>query len=464
MKKVPYSPESFQKGEKGFSFMSMQIGYAREVYSPDTPLPQNSTRTGYTVLTDVMVTCVALRSEDRTVLLFSNDLRGLSEPWVKAYRKEVMEESGLPEEDILITVTHNHSGPDISYYHKREDVADWVHRICFPAVRRVIRAAMADLSPVVRVTSGKSFVEHVTFARRYLRQDGTFSGIQGSNGSDSPLSHHENEADTELRALRFYREGKKDVVFTNFQVHAATALGAAHDVICSDFLHEFRNVAEAKGDISVIYLQGGCGNLNTYSKLYPDACNKDYNRAGRLIGEGLLRALENEEERRFDGFVLQREFYTGIVDHTRDHLLDKAKAVQKRIRENGLDDKTGRAIYDEAGFSGRLDVSAIITKSQMEKTAQIPLTTLSFGDVGITFAPFEMFDTNCIQIREASPFEFTMTVGYTGARHHYLPCAYSFSNGGYECQQCYYIPGTGETVALEFLKMLKKSYFLLKNK
>ena len=443
---------------------NLEIGYARESYSPDTPLPQNSTHTGYTVLTDVMVTCVALRSGERTVLLLSNDLRGLSEPWITEYRKTVTEESGLDEEDILITVTHNHSGPDISYYHKRADVADWVHRICFPAVRRAVRAALADLSPVVRVTSGRSHVENVTFARRYLREDGTFSGIQGSTGSDSPLSHHENEADTELRALRFYREEKKDVVFANFQVHAATALGAARDVICSDFLHEFRNVTEAKGDISVIYLQGGCGNLNTYSKLYPDACNKDYNRAGRLIGEGLLRALKNEEERRFDGFVLQREFYTGIVDHTRDHLLEKAKAVQKQIRENGLNDKTGRAIYDEAGFSGRLDVSAIITKSQMEKTAQIPLSTLCFGEVGITFAPFEMFDTNCIQIREASPFEFTMTVGYTNARHHYLPCAYSFSNGGYECQQCYYIPGTGETVALEFLKMLKKSYFLLKDK
>ena len=105
--------------------------------------------------------------------------------------------------------------------------------------------------------------------------------------------------------------------------------------------------------------------------------------------------------------------------------VETALAVEKIIRENGLDDKTGREIYQEAGFSGRLDVSAVITKSQMEKTAQIPLSTLCFGDVGITFAPFEMFDTNCIQIRDASPFEFTMTVGYSNARHHYLPCAYS---------------------------------------
>lgn len=441
---------------------NLQIGFARECYTPDTVLPQNSQRMGREFRSDLYVTCVAMKSGEQTVLIFSNDIRGLSEDWAVAYQNLVMEETGLPEESILITVTHNHSAPDISYYKKREDTADWVHRICFPAVVRAVKGALADLSPVTKLTSGKSCVENVTFARRYLRTDGTFSGIQGSDGSDAPLSHHETEADTELRALRFYRAGKKDVVFTNFQVHAATANGAAKEMICSDFLHEFRRVSEESGEFSVIYLQGGCGNLNTYSKIYPDACNRDFDRAGRLIGEGFLRALEHEEERNFDGFVVQKEYYTGIVDHTRDHLLEKARAVQKEIREKGLDDKTGREIYQAQGFSGRLDVSAIITKSRMAKTAQIPLSTVCFGDVGMTFAPFEMFDTNCIQIRDASPFEFTMTVGYTNRRHHYLPSAYSFCNGGYECQQCYYIPGTGETVALEFLRQLRDAKKKLK--
>ena len=442
----------------------LQIGYARECYTPDTPQPQNSVRMGKTVLTDLYVTCIAMSDGEQTALIFSNDVRGLSDKWALAYRALVMEETGLPDECIQICVTHNHSAPDISYYQRRDDVNDWVGRICFPAVVRAAKAALADLTPVVKVTTGKSHVENVTFARRYLREDGTFSGIQGSNGSDAPLACHETEADTELRALRFYREGKKDVVFTNFQVHAATANGAAREMICSDFLHEFRRVTEESGDFSVIYLQGGCGNLNTYSKIYPDACNKDFDRAGRLIGEGTLRALEQEEEVNFEGFVVQKEYYTGIVDHTRDHLLEKAQAVQKIIREQGLDDKTGREIYEEAGFSGRLDCSAIVTKSRMAKSAQIPLCTICFGDVGITFSPFEQFDTNCVQIRDASPFKFTMTVGYSNLRHHYLPSAYSFLNGGYECQQCYYIPGTGEIVALEFLKQLKNAKLKLEDK
>ncbi len=440
----------------------LQIGFARECYTPDTVLPQNSQRMGKDFRSDLYVTCVALREEDTTALILSNDLRGVSDNWAKAYHKLVMQETGLPEECIQITATHNHSAPDISYYGKREDINEWAERIAFPAICRAVHGALADLSPVVKLTSGISRVDNVTFVRRYLRTDGTFCGIQGSDGSDAPLSHHETEADTQLRALRFYREGKKDVVFTNFQVHAATANGSAKEQICSDFLHEFRRVSEERGDFSVIYLQGGCGNLNTYSKIYPEACNRDFDRVGCLIGEGTLRALDGGEEIAFDRLIVQREFYTGIVDHTRDHLLEQAKAVQKEIREKGLNDKTGRDIYQAAGFSGRLDCSAIITKSQMQKTAQIPLCTICFGDVGITFSPFEQFDTNCIQIRDASPFKTTLTVGYANRRHHYLPSAYSFTNGGYECQQCYYIPGTGETVALEFLKQLQKAKKMMK--
>ena len=439
----------------------LQIGFARECYSPDTPQPQNGACLGTSVMTDIYVTCVALSDGEETALIFSNDIRNLSPQFSDAFRRAVVEETGLDGDRVMICATHNHSAPDNNYYLKRDEVTDWVERICFPAVRKAASAALADLAPVTGLTSGKTEVENVTFVRRNFRENGLFASIIGTPFSTSPHVRHETEADKELRVLRFYREGKKDVVLVNFQVHAATALDVHPDKICADFLHEFRKTAEGGGDFVVCYLQGGCGNLNTYSKLYPDACNKDYNRAGRLIGEGVLRALEKEEERRFDGFSVLREYYTGIVDHTRDHLLEKAQAVQKIIRENGLDDKTGREIYQEAGFSGRLDCSAIVTKSRMEKTAQIPLSTICFGDVGITFAPFEQFDTNCVQIREASAFEFTMTASYSNARHHYLPSAYSFTNGGYECQQCYYIPGTGETVALEFLRLLRKAKDLL---
>ena len=439
----------------------LQIGFARECYSPDTPQPQNGACLGTSVMTDIYVTCVALSDGEETALIFSNDIRNLSPQFSDAFRRAVVEETGLDGDRVMICATHNHSAPDNNYYLKRDEVTDWVERICFPAVRKAAAAALADLAPVTGLTSGKTEVENVTFVRRNFRENGLFASIIGTPFSTSPHVRHETEADKELRVLRFYREGKKDVVLVNFQVHAATALDVHPDKICADFLHEFRKTAEVGGDFVVCYLQGGCGNLNTYSRVYPDACNQDFDRVGRLIGEGVLRALESEEERCFEGLSVQKEEYVGYCNHTRDHLVEKARATHKRFVESGLDRKTGQHIFDEAGFDSDHECLQIISKSQLEKTRAVPLCTVCFGDVGMTFAPFEQFDTNCVQIREASPFDFTMTVGYTNYRHHYLPSAYSFTNKGYEPLQCFFIPGTGETVALEFLRLLKKAKDLL---
>ncbi len=441
----------------------LQIGFARECYSPDTPQPQNGACLGVTVLTDIYVTCIALSDGEETALIFSNDIRNFSAQFVEAFRKEVVEETGIDGDRVMICCTHNHSAPDNNYYQKRDEVTDWVERICFPAVRRAATQALADLSPVTRLTSGTTEVENVAFVRRYFRENGMFISICRSTPfSTSPHASHETEADPQLRALRFYRDGKKDVVLANFQVHAATALDVHPDKICADFLHEFRKVTEESGEFTVCYLQGGCGNINTYSKLYPDACNTDYDRAGRLIGEGVLRALASAEDRSFDGLTVKKEDYVGICNHTRDHLVEKARQARKEYQESGLDREHGQYIFDRAGFDSDHECGQIISKSQLPKTREIPLCTVCFGDVGMTFAPFEMFDTNCKQIRDAPPFAFTMTVGYTNFRHHYLPSAYGFSNKGYEALQCFFIPGTGETVALEFLRQLKQAKEKLK--
>ena len=437
----------------------LQIGFAREIYNPTQPMTQNGARTGYSVLTDVTVSCTALSDGKETALIFSNDIRNLADEFTDTFRRIVSEETGVKPDNIMICCTHNHSAPDPTYYHneRHPQITDWLETVAFPAIRRAAKGALGDLSEVKRVTAGTSEVDHVTFVRRYFREDGMFSSIGGDKYSPSKPARHETEADKEVRAVRFFREGRKDVVLANFQVHAATALGAAPDVFCSDFLHEFRSKVEESGEYSVLYLQGGCGNLNTYSRVDPEACNTDYDRVGRLIGEGVLRALEQAEDRSFEGFAVQKEYYTGIVNHTRDHLVEKARETRAVYKQNGFDRQSGAELMEAAGFDSEQECAQIISKSQMPKTREIPLCTVCFGDVGMTFAPFEQFDTNCRQIREASPFETTLTVSYSNGRHHYLPSAYSFSNKGYEPLQCFYIPGTGETVALEFLRQLRQA-------
>ena len=68
---------------------------------------------------------------------------------------------------------------------------------------------------------------------------------------------------------------------------------------------------------------------------------------------------------------------------------------------------------------------------------------------------FEMFDTTGMYIKENSPFARTFIVGYSyPGGGGYIPTAEGFENGGYEADNCIFVPGTAEEIADQLLTML----------
>lgn len=433
------------------------VGFGREDISNDTVLPLNSTRSSGTILTPIKVTCVCLSDGEKKALIFSNDLRNTTARIAADIKEKVSEATGVPAEDMFIVATHNHSAPDVNYYDTPE-VKDWLFRIAYPGAVKAAREAIADLTPA-KAFAGKSLVDGVTYVRRYFREDGTFFSINAPKISDAPFARHETESDRELRALRFVREGKKDVVLVNFQVHAATAAVTAREYVCADFIHHLREDAEAEDEILVCYLQGGCGNLNTYTKLpWEIQCNGDYILAGKRLAIGLKEALSDVKELKTGKLCIQNASPAYRVNHEKSHLAKKVIEMQKEFAENGVTNaKEKNRLFVEAGFASRYEASAIVRRSRMKEEESVPLSSVCFGDVGLTFTPFETFDVNSRQVREASPFKMTFTCGYTNAYMSYLPSAYGFFNSGYEILQSYFIPGTGEEVSLELLRQLKEA-------
>lgn len=427
-------------------------GFGREDYTPDRQVRLNSVRLSDQVVAPLMVTCTALSDGEKTVLIFSNDLRGSTTWLVNQIKTRVSESTGIPEEHIFVCATHNHSAPDVNYY-KDEVMADWLERIAFPAILTAAQNALADLAPCT-LQSGKTDVPKVAYTRRYFRQDGTFHGIHVIKVSDAPLARHETEADPELRLLRFVREGKRDIVIVNFQVHAATALSSTNH-LCADFITAVREDVESAREVSVMYLQGGCGNSNTYSKIDPDAPNDDYLLAGHRLAAGVLSILDTLSPIESGKLEVANGSYEAVVNHAKSHMAPLAVELFSQIEREGITtEKEKRALFQANGFASRYEAAAINRRSKMGKTGTIPLSALRFGDAAFTFSPGEYFDVLFRQIREASPCEATMTVGYSNGGVGYIPSANGFANGGYETLQCSYIPGTGESCVLELLKLL----------
>jgi len=431
---------------------SLMLGFGRCDFTPDGPVPQNGSRTGVTVKDRLYATCLAWRDEEKTVLQYSMDLRNIYNPQYDIIAPQIAEQVGIPQENILLTMTHNHSAPDVGMLAHNPLIRDWLERIGLPAMIGAGKAALEDLSPVKSAEYGKIVTKKLGFVRRYFRTDGTHAGIVGQK-STAPLDRAETQADPELRVVRVLREGKKDVALINFQTHAASGLGTHPDLIHADFVGSLRNVVEAEGDVLSIYLQGACGNVNCNARLpedkidWPDDCFK----IGEAMGGYVKEALMQTKPLSLGKICFKNEALICQVNHAKTHLAPIAKTIRDE-----KDPEKKAAMMEEAGITSRYELSAILKRSAFGKTREMPLSSLTIGDLAMGFAPVELFDTCGKEFRDAAAYPVSFFCGYTNGSHSYMPSALAFPNGGYEVMECHYVPGTGERIALKLAAMVNE--------
>jgi len=434
---------------------NLLLGFSRSEISPKGEVYMNSSKIGTYLFEPLYASCIAWNDGDLTVLQYTLDLRSLYGVAYPAIHAAAAEATGLPEKQIVISVTHNHSAPDANLLH-HPHMRKWFDEICLPAVAQAGKDAIADLSPIASAEGGTAFAPYVSSVRRYFRENGMFASIT-SKKNPSPPARHETDADKELRAVRIRREGKKDLILVNFQVHAASCLGQFPGRISSDIVGPIRDVLEADGDAYAMYLQGACGNTNSVTRVESEKASwaKDYHDSGLMIGNYAKEALKNAQPLKLDSLKFVWNDFECRVNHAKTHLVDIAKA----IREEEDPDKK-EAMMDEAGITSRYEVGSIIQRANFGETREMPLSSIVVGDLAIGFAPVELFDTCGKYFRDASPTPMTFFCGYAMGYHSYMPSAIAFPNGGYEATQCHYVPGTGEMIALELARqvhMLKKS-------
>ncbi len=441
---TPVYPETFS------------AGYAREDISPHGFLVNlYSSASSYAVLDPLYTTCLALWDGEELALFFSVDVRQCPEYLTSNSKALLAEEFDVDPNKIFFNATHNHSSPNTTS-HTRSDLQKWYNEIFFPKMVMAAKRAVRDLAPATLYT-GKAISDPGTnYVRRYLRGDGSYTGIHNIVPS-SNIVGYETEADKELRTLRFDRGDKKDILFVNWQGHAAH--GAAYDhAATADFIGSLRDGVEKKMDVHFIYCNGASGNLNFTPKLGEKYFSSPY---FRPIGTSLAGTVEKavSAEKAIQSGKIQVTYvpYEGIIRHEDEKTVTKANecatAASAYKAEKGSE-PSASWYQTNYGFQSKYEVSAIRTRAGLGESETIPIWAFSFGDVGMSFVPFEQFDTNAQQIRAASPFAVTMTAGYTNGTHSYIPSGFAAPHNGYEVYTCRYAFSTGDEVAAELSEAL----------
>ena len=122
---------------------TLKIGYCRENFSPDGPVRMNYQLTSTYVLEPICVTALSLSQGDKRVLVIGMDLRNIYKSFISKALPMVIEATGLTEDSVIFTCTHNHSCPEVMIY-SDDAIRDWGDRIGFPAIVRAAKNAIAD--------------------------------------------------------------------------------------------------------------------------------------------------------------------------------------------------------------------------------------------------------------------------------------------------------------------------------
>ena len=174
---------------------------------------------------------------------------------------------------------------------------------------------------------------------------------------------------------------------------------------------------------------------------------------GQALPTVLGKALENMETISLGKIQADRIDYDATVNHSEDHRYAEALEVYKET--NVAKQKELIAKY---GFQSKLEASSIITRYGYGKTETFSLSVISFGDIAFASTPYEMFDTNGMEVKDGSSFKMTFVCSCTNGAWSYVAADHAYENGGYEVYNCKFVRGTAEEVVEKLLGLLDKQY------
>lgn len=431
---------------------AFKAGYGIADITPELPIELNTNELLTRVEEPIYATCIALNDGNNTALLFSLDIKSIPDEQDKILRDLVSARTGVPAENIFLHATHNHSAPTPGVPSSSSAIVKWTSLFRLQTIEAAV-AAIADLSSA-KMLSGVAKTTNYAFVRRYIHEDGSFSGIQVKNISQTKIVAHETEADDTVQIVRFVRDDKKDILIANWQAHAAHAIIKYGDAVAGDIPYHFRKRLEEKDDdlLAALFF-GASGNINLTPKIQSrNMCNADYVKVGTFLAAAVYGQLENLCEMETGKISALSSYCVAPYREVSSEEVDRAELVLAAGEPDSAE-------YEEAlvkyGFNSKYEVNTVISLSGRQgQNGEMMLRTVAVGDLAFAAVPYEMFDTNGMEVKTGSPYKMTFILATTNGSQGYMPSAIAVPNGGYEVYTSSYKYGTAEKVVAKLLDML----------
>jgi len=408
-----------------------------------------SERYGSGVLDRLTAGCAAFTDGEKTAVVITLDLIGMSMARGKELRTVVAGRTGLPYDAIFFACTHTHTGPRVNISKMGTNDPDY-NAILYRKCADIAVEAIADMTDA-EVYVNRGTAEDLSYIRRFKMKDGstrTNPGV-GNPEIDHPIS----EADHSLQLVRITRDGKEDIVIINFQCHADTIGGTLYSADWPGFVR--RAFEGAVPNTFCMFFNGAEGDtnhINVFAPPYRTA--KGYNHARHM---GLSVAGEAMKL-----YTYAEKVESDKVDYVR-------KDIEVASNRGKPEDIPLAEKYIAAHEAGQTDVipaggmgyTTLIAEAYRIKRLEngpdsftLNLNAVRIGDVVITGVPGEPFTDIGCEIKERSPFAMTIMCSNANGDDAYYPSKAAYAEGGYEAKSSVFAAGVAEAIIDGTLEML----------
>ena len=404
------------------------------------------------VLDPLMASCVVADDGKTQVAIVSCDLCTMPRDIVLSIRAQASQITGIPTDNIHITTTHNHSGPRIRTNlpladdsESEKELLEATRRKLVADVAECIAAAHSRLTPA-RMGYGSGAFEGGAFNRRFIMSDGR-SRMGGGETDTRKRLKPEGPTDPQVQVAWFEdTEGRQLAVMVSYASHPVNLYARA--TVSADFPGVMRASLQAVlgDDLSVVYLQGACGNIHPRGPQDPR-----FQAGGMVNALRVGRGLAGETLRIMGDNVADAEdvsvsVCSRILEIPYREVLPMPleEAREKRTYYRDCWDEFGRLdIDDKSAIYSTLYTGQFKEKSPAER---VEVAAFALGDVFFVTNPAEYFVEFQLDIKEHFKGRKVIVCELTNGFVSYVPTRLACALGGFETILTWFNPGAGDLI------------------
>ncbi len=389
------------------------------------------------------------------VALVFCDLLNLPRGYVDDARRIIQSTTHIPPENVMVSATHSHTGPEMNhvFLDRLQGAPAQIareYRTALPEkIAEAVKEAEAHLQPV-EVWAGAGEERSLPFNRRYLMKDGTIGWNPGKLNPN--IVRPAGPVDPQIPIVYFTTPTDSPVAtFVNYAMHADTTGGTQYS---ADFPGALARALEVvKGpQMLTLFAIGAAGDINHLDVKTSDRQQgpKESARIAAILAADVIKTypklIKVEGPLRVRHEVIQLP-----IQQVTPEEVEKSRALVDRAVEKG---PQGIPFLELVGA-----VKNLLLTDFHGQPIEAEVDVVSLGrDVAWVSLPGELFAELGMDIKNASPFRYTIVDELTNDSIHYVPDLKAFAEGNYEPTNSFCAPGGGEKLVAAATHLLIEAY------